>query len=218
MTFVIGVAAVFSGVLIFCGSVWLLLMLVIGGRLAYFVTASITLGFIAIMGGVWSYGTQPLGPVGVQPEWLPVAIGNSPTDVNFGPAAQYPDSPWFIPGEDDTAKTAQAAELQSASTRYLQDQIDAGKTDAFATSSDALVTADSAELLDQDGTEYGAVLLEPAPGKEGSKLFVVMKYDPGNPFLTARLITIGSIILFIIHLVGLSRAETSARRRAEALA
>lgn len=217
MTFVIGVAAVASGVLIFCGSVWLLLTLVIGSRLAYFVTASITLGFVAIMGAVWSYGDQPLGPVGVQAEWLPVAIGSSPQDVDFGAADQYPDSPWFVAPEDDAAKTAQAAELQSASTKYLQAQIDAGKNDVFATASDALVTTDSALLLDQDGTGYGAAMLEPATGKEGGPLFVVMKYDPGNPFLKARLITAGAIALFILHLLGLSRAETAARRRAEAL-
>ena len=218
MTFVIGVAAVFSGVLIFCGSVWMLLTLVVGSRLAYFITASITLSFVAILGGVWSYGTQPLGPVSEQPSWSAVGMGDSAADVNFGPANQYPDAPWFVADSEDAAQSAQAAELESAATNYLQDQIDAGKTDAFETASDAGVKEDSTMLIDQDGDQFGALILEPLEGKQGNDQFVVMSYDPGNPFQMARFITIGSIILLALHLFGLSRAEAAAKRRAEATA
>ena len=52
LTFVEGVAAVVSGVIVFCGSVWLLLSMVMGPRLAYFISASLTLGFLLIMGVV----------------------------------------------------------------------------------------------------------------------------------------------------------------------
>jgi hypothetical protein len=218
MTAVIGFAAVFSGVLIFCGSVWMLLTLVIGARLAYFITASITLSFVAILGGVWSYGTQPLGPVSEQPSWSAVGMGANPQDVNFGPASSYPDSPWFVADEEDAAQTAQAAELESAASNYLQDQIDAEKTTAFETASDATVKEDSTLLIDQDGQQYGALILEPAEGKKGTDTFVVMSYDPGNPFQMARFITIGSILLLALHLFGLSRAEAAAKRRAEATA
>jgi ABC-type transport system involved in multi-copper enzyme maturation permease subunit len=218
MTAVIGFAAVFSAVLIFCGSVWMLLTLVIGSRLAYFVTASITFAFIAIMGAVWSYGTQPLGPVAKQPQWLPTAIGASPADVNFGPAAQFPNAPWFVADTTDAAKSAQASALQSAASNYLQAQIDAGKIKTYSASSDATVSTDSTHLIDQNGTEYGALQLEPAAGKKGTKLFVVMQYDPGNPFLYARFIAAGALLLFALHLFGLSRAEGAARRRAEAMA
>jgi hypothetical protein len=218
MTFIIGAAAVFCGVLIFCGSVWMLLTLVLGSRLAYYITASITLAFILIMGAVWSFGTQPLGPVSEQPSWNPVGIGESAADVNFGPASQYPEAPWAPAPEDDDAKKAQAAELQSAATDYLQEQIDEGKIDLFDTASDAVVAEDSALLIENDGKEYGAVMLEPGVDKKGGDLFVVMSYDPGNPFQMARFITIGSGLLLILHLFGLSRAESAARRRAEAIA
>ncbi|MEA2499709.1 MAG: hypothetical protein QOH26_2114, partial [Actinomycetota bacterium] len=116
MTFVIGLAAVLSGVIIFCGSVWMLLTLLIGGRLAYYITASITLAFICIMGVVWSFGTQPLGPVSEQPSWNPVGLSPNAAGVNFGPASNYPGAPWYPAPEDDDAKKAQAAELESAAT------------------------------------------------------------------------------------------------------
>ena len=218
MTAIIGIAAVVSGIIVFCGSVWMLLTLVIGARLAYFVTASVTLAFVLIMGAVWSFGDVPLGPVGVQPKWNQVAIAESQADVNFGPASSYPDSPWFQADTEDAAQAAQVAELKSAATDYLQDQIDDGKITAFETASDALVTDGSERLIESDGKQYGAVAIEPAEGKKGEDLFVVMSYDPGNPFLPARQIALGALVLFILHLIGLSRAEAAARRTAEATA
>ena len=47
--FTVGVGAVLSGIIVFVGSVWLLLSMVLGPRLAYFVAASITLAFLLIM-------------------------------------------------------------------------------------------------------------------------------------------------------------------------
>jgi hypothetical protein len=73
LLFIEGVAAVASAVIVFCGSVFLLLAMVVGGRLAYFVTATITLAFLLMMGVVWSI--NPLGPVGSLPEWRPFQIG-----------------------------------------------------------------------------------------------------------------------------------------------
>ncbi len=64
--FVEGVAAVLAGIIVFCGSVFFLLSLVVGARLAYFITASVTLAFLSIMGVVWS--VNPLGP-------LPLSLG-----------------------------------------------------------------------------------------------------------------------------------------------
>jgi hypothetical protein len=60
--------------------------------------------------------------------------------------------------------------------------------------------------------------LEPIDGVEGPDLLVTMSYDPGNPFQMARFVTVGSIALLALHLFLLSRAEKSARERAEAMA
>ncbi len=64
--FVEGLATVVAAVIVFCGSVFFLLSLVVGARLAYFITASVTLAFLSIMGVVWS--VNPLGP-------LPLSLG-----------------------------------------------------------------------------------------------------------------------------------------------
>lgn len=208
-TFVQGSAAFISAILIFVGSVWLLLAMVLGGRLAYFVTASVTLAFTLIMGVVWSI--NPLGPVGQMPAWNPVAIGESPDAVEFGAIGSYPDSPWFAADEEDDAETAKAAELEGDAADYLEAAITDGKIDSFEEAGDAQPAEDGTRLLEQDGTEYGAVTFEAIEGAEGGPAVAVLEYDPGNPLGPARMITAGTGLLLVLHLFGLSRAERRAK-------
>lgn len=216
--FISGLAAFISAILIFCGSAFLLLMLVMGARLAYFVTASITLAFVLIMGVVWS--VNPLGPVGQLPEWDPVGIGSDPSQIEFGAATAYPENPWRPPDEDDESEVTRVAELESAA----QDEVTTAAQEGGVEGLPSVVTLaeipDGATVLtEQDGKEYGATTVE-VEGTEGTEdvtaeVLVVMQYDPGNPLGQARLITLGTLILFILHLVGLSLSEKRARRERE---
>ncbi len=237
-TFFVGWAAFISSVVIFCGSVWLLLALVLGPRLSYLITASITLGFVLIMGLVWSYGT-PLGPVGEQPSWNPVDIGTNAAALGFGPAADYPNAPWVAPDPEDAAQTTQAAELENAATDYLEQAIDEETVEGYETAADAQVAEDSVLLLEQGEQTFGALTLEPVeataegagsgaedqleaePDTEeatAAPVVVVMSYDPGNPSGPARMITAGTFVVFVAHLVGLSRAEKRSKKNAAARA
>src|SRR5688572_31532284 len=127
VAFVTGMSAFVSSVIIFIGAAFLLLMLIIGARLAYWLTASITFAFLLIMAAVWSI--NPLGPVGELPSWNPVDIREEATDLDFEAAAQYPDSPWHLPDEDDDTETAKVAELESAATEAFAEAIDEGELD-----------------------------------------------------------------------------------------
>lgn len=212
LLFLEGVAATVAAVLVFCGSVFLLLAMVMGGRLAYFVTASVTLAFLLMMGIVWSI--NPLGPVGKLPEWDPMDIGTDATALDFGPAGDYPEGAWQPVDTEDQAETAKASELESSATSYLETAIEEGEVDTFQAASDATVNTDLTRLLEQDGREYGAVTLEPAQAAQGEETVIVMSYDPGNPLGPARLITLGTLLLLVAHLVGLSTSERRARRLA----
>lgn len=229
-TFFIGSAAFISSIIIFCGSVWLLLTMILGPRLAYMVTASVTLGFVLIMGLVWSYGT-PLGPVGDLPEWNPVDIAAEGDPLDFGPASQYPESPWLPIDPEDSAQTTQAGELGNAATAYLEENLDDLGT--FQAIADAVPDPESVRLLEQDGTLYGAITFQPleVPADEeeetdplgltpdeptGEPTVAVMEYDFGNPSKPARQITAGTFLLFVLHLFGLSRSEKKAREKKDA--
>lgn len=209
--FVTGMGAFVSAILIFCGSAFLLLMIVMGARLAYFVTASITLAFVLIMGIVWSI--NPLGPVGQLPDWEPVDLGRQASAVEFGPATAYPDDPWRAPSDDETELT-RVAELNSSAQEYVAEaaqQGEAGLPPLVEVTGDDETTV----LLEQDGTEYGATTVEvtDADGEPVGDYLVVMEYDPGNPLGEARMITLGTLVLLALHLVGLSMSEKRARQR-----
>jgi hypothetical protein len=227
LIFIEGVAAVVCGFIVFVGSVWLLLAVIMGARLAYFVTASVAIGFIFIMTLVWSYGT-PLGPVGQMPEWNGLDLQESASQLKFGPGAEYPDSGgWEAPAKDDQEALTKAAELESAAIDYLAEQIKEQKGGEFLAEADASVVADSARLLTQGEDQYGALTLEASTAAldkaeeadpdqqvtpEDATLVVVMEYDPGNPLKKARTIALGTFIVFALHLFGLSRAERKTKK------
>ncbi|MDQ3952742.1 MAG: hypothetical protein M3279_07255 [Actinomycetota bacterium] len=160
--FVEGLAVTVSAIIVFCGSVWLLLTIVLGPRLAYFVTASVTLGFLLLMGVVWSIG-EPLGPVGQLPSYRPVGVAESVDEIQFGPAADYPEGEWFEAGQDDDALLDIKTGAESAATGDLEDAIEAGDVEVFESADQATVDSDSTRLLQRDGTVYAAVRLEPVP-------------------------------------------------------
>lgn len=223
-TFLLGSAAFISAVLVFVGSIWLLLALVLGPRLSYLVTASTTLGFVLIMGVVWSIGT-PLGPVGDLPDWNGLDMATEAGALDFGPASRYPDSGgWRAPAEDSQEDATLVGELENAAADFLEARIEAGEIEGYQDSGDSQVAEDSSRLLERDGEIFGALVLEPVevdpasdePPVEGEPQVVAMQFDAGNPNRPARQITAGTAVLLAVHLWALSRAERKVRRRKEA--
>jgi hypothetical protein len=221
--FTVGVGTVLAGIIVFVGSVWLLLSLVLGPRLAYFVTASIALAFLLVMSVVWSI--NPLGPVGELPTWNPVAIGEDASELEFGPAGSYPESPWRVPNEDDDTEQTQASELETEAGDYVETAVTEGDLDVPAGST-GTASSDETRFLEQEGDLFGAVTLEVAPPTgaaaggggtaETTEVVAVLEYDPGDPLGRARLAVVGAFVLLLLHLFGLSRSERRARREAEA--
>ncbi|MDQ3645910.1 MAG: hypothetical protein M3345_03145 [Actinomycetota bacterium] len=168
--FIVGVGATISAIIIFCGSIWLLLMMILGARLAYFVTASVTLAFTLIMALVWSIG-EPLGPVGEfgKPTsesiggWAPVDAGDEPTELDFAAAGSYPDSPWHEPDEDDPAQVSLAGELEGDAGEFLQQKIDDKEISTFASAEETTAVEGATRLLENDEGQFGITILELSP-------------------------------------------------------
>lgn len=219
-TFFFGTAAFVAGVVIFCGSVWFLMALLMGPKLSYWVTASVTLAFVLIMAAVWSYG-DPLGPVGELEAWEEGAVAREGETPSFGPGG-YPDSgAWRAPNEDDDTEMGHVSELQNQAQEYLTRALDAGEIDTFSSGGDATVDTESIRVAEQGGELYGGVTftaVEAAPGEEQVEYVptvVIMQFDPGYPNRPAHLLLGATFILFVGHLFGLSRIERRARRARE---
>jgi hypothetical protein len=222
--FIEGMGAFISSMIVFCGSVFLLLAMVLGARLAYLVTASVTLAFLFIMGLIWSFTNPltPLGPVGDMPEWIPVDIAaeGEALDAPSIDAYQGADTEgggWQPVDEDVDADVTQGGELASAASNVIEDEVEEGTFPEATTSNTA--NTDSVRFLDVDGERYGAVTVEPSadavalPGQEPTPTVVfVGRYDPGNPLWEARKILIGTVVLLAVHLALLSASERKAKR------
>ncbi|MDP9224959.1 MAG: hypothetical protein M3P18_14165 [Actinomycetota bacterium] len=206
--FVTGVAVTVAGIIVFIGSIFLLLALVLGARLAYFVTASVTLAILVIFGVVWSI--NPLGPVGQLPAWVPQAAADTPSQINFGPMTSYPNGPWITPNKNDVQQVALASAMQGVATAALQSGINSGKVKNFVTTSTAVVDGTKTRLLLQGTKQYGAVTYGSTTGKPSSAV-ALFYYDPGDPLGPPRKITLGLVIVFALHLFGMNRMEHKAR-------
>ena len=162
--FVEGLAATISAIIVFCGSVWLLLALVLGPRLSYFITASITLGFLLMMGVVWSTGDAALGPVGELPSYATVGAGDTPEESGFGPAGDFPDGgDWFAADPEEAEQGEIKTGAEGAAADALEKAIEAGEVTAFERLDQATVDSDSTQLLEQGGTFYAGVRFEAVP-------------------------------------------------------
>ena len=242
--FFTGMSAFVSGMIVFVGSVLLLLALIMGLRLAYFVTASITLAFVFIMGVVWSI--NPLGPLGQLPEWDPLDAAEEASALEFDAASEYPDGDWIVADPEDAIQVTQASELESRATEYVGAQISEGEIEGFPAVPQFTIKEDATRLLERGDKTFGATIVEVLPpvqqpelgippGQDGrnaaakeeatggeeleplGEVAVVAEYDPGNPLGLARQITVGTFILFVLHLIGLSLSERRVtRERAEA--
>jgi hypothetical protein len=213
IVFLEGIAAVVAALIVFFGSVFLLMAVIMGPRLSYFVTASVTFGFVTIMGVVWSLA--PLGPIGDMPEWLEFGIGTAPAEIDLAPITAYPQDPWRLPDVDDEHEQTLAAELETDA----DDMVAAAIADAeipYESAGDLELDAELTRFVEHQGELFGAVTYTPAVGVTGPDVIVVMQSDPGDPLGPARMITAGTALLFVGHLFGLSRAERKARERKEA--
>ncbi len=114
-TFFKGVAAFLVASTILFGSIYLLLTMILGARMAYWLTGSAIFGILIILSLIW-FGTG-LGPKGPDTTWNPIAAGPDLEMVEgFGErynVSAYPSGDWKPPregehladlgGDDDTA-------------------------------------------------------------------------------------------------------------------
>lgn len=109
-TFIKGLLAFITMVVVFVGSAWLLLSMILGVRLGYFVMASCFFGVMILISAIWFVtGLGPkgdtgfLGSLGEETNWRPVAVGPalSTVDTDFGRFnfGDYPRGDWRMPSE-----------------------------------------------------------------------------------------------------------------------
>ena len=227
-----GILVVVTAFVLLPGSVYMLLATNFGALKGYLIAATAFFGFLILLSATWLFGlpgTTPLtGPKGTQPTFKHFTIDD--------PAASRFDSVRSFQGGAGNgwqeAPAAAAGEQGGGAQERLKADLDVARQTAVSTlinetnkdNKDSSKDLDAANLdakafyTIQDGTEVAAIVISPKTPPAGSGLErpsfapkTTFAYrDPGAPFLPSILFLIGSLVLFVVHMLALGLVE---RRR-----
>jgi hypothetical protein len=226
-----GALVVLLGFLFLPGSVFMLLAANFGALRGYFIAATAFFGFLVLLSATWMFGlpgTTPLtGPKGAQPTFRsftatdPLASRwDSVRDFQGRAGNGWQAAPEGEVGAEGSAEANLKADLDTARQSAISDLIKETNKDVTDSSKELDVTNLDAKAFYtiQDGTEVAAVVISPKEPPEGSGLAkptfapkTTFAYrDPGSPYLPSTIFLAASMVLFVVHLLGLGRVE---RRR-----
>jgi hypothetical protein len=225
-----GLLVVITAFVFLPGSVYMLLASNFGALKGYLIAGTAFFGFLVMLSAVWLFGipgTTPLtGPKGTQPSFKFFTI-DDPLASTYDSVRTFQGSAgsgWQeAPSGEVEAGSAEEtlkADLDVARQTAVGDLIEERNKDIKDSSEELDVTNLDARTYYtiQDGTEVAAVVISPKTPPEGSGLkrpdFAPVTTfafrDPGNPSLPSILFLIGSVVLFVVHVLLLGVAE---RRR-----
>jgi hypothetical protein len=222
-----GIILTLCALILFVGSIYILLSAIFGLRMAYLVLAVSLFGWMIIFSLLWTVGqpsilgvtgTLPnLGPRGVEPHWQVFAATTNPVRTKYPQTATYPERPWHPP---DKVSTPSVATVTSAIQTYMVqkaseplekqgitvcDETHLPGTGCFALDPTSFVVQDVEFATASDGTHLAAAHSFFTQG--GPQVVVYTYHDTGNVNVYSRGFLAASVFFFLIHLPFLDRAE-----------
>jgi hypothetical protein len=210
-----GGGVVLAGFVLFIGSVYVLLAAVFGRWMAYLVLMIAFAGWMILQSSLWAFGfwaggpdtKTNLGPRGSEPAWQVLSAGSSATSDKYPEFAEYPADGWAE--ADPTSADFQAA--QGAATVFLAQQANAdlgrGPFDVNAIQSTNFTVDSTKFATAEDGTPIAVVEAHFTAG--GPETVLAMYHNSGSVPRYSWMFLIAAILLFVIHLPLLDRAERS---------
>jgi hypothetical protein len=212
-TMVKGVLVVIAGFTMFIGSVYIVLSAIFGRWMGYLIVAVSLSGWLILLSALWFFGfwsqgigtPTNLGPRGAEPAWIALEGSLAAAKVRYPTFASYPRAPWKEP---TPSLDASVQSVQGAVSTFLAEQanvqldIDPLALNAIQTTQ---FTVENIRFA-PDGKVSLAVAQAYFNG--GGPLITVMLYhDSGSvPHYSAEFL-FAAILLFLIHLPLLDKAE-----------
>lgn len=215
-----GAGVVAMGLILFIGSVYLLLSAVIGRWMSYLVVVVAFSGWLAVLSSLWAFGFYSqgpdtpvnLGPRGPEPAWVPLLVSGGQTSDAYRAFESYPEGPWHraqtgeLPGSTQAVSGVVTAFL----AEHANDELEIPHTDPDAVTAVDFTVDRISFAPAEDGTTSLAVV--EAHFSEGGPLLTVSLYhDTGSVPRYSYMFLAGSVILFAIHLPLLDAAERKRR-------
>lgn len=211
----VGYLTVAMAIVLFVGSVYLLLAAVFGPRMGYLVMAVALFGWMMILSSLWAFGfysqglhTQNnLGPRGTEAHWAVFGTGVEVASVRYPVVDKYPADPWKAPyGKDDPRETSVGTvtnAIQIALADQANQQLAANGESATVLPTDFTVT--DVEFATSGKTSLAGAHAFYSGG--GPRVTVFAAHDSGNVPVYSFAFLGASVILFAIHVPFLDRAE-----------
>ncbi|MEX2275685.1 MAG: hypothetical protein WEA10_09035 [Actinomycetota bacterium] len=205
---------------IFIGCIWVVLAAIFGRRMGYLVLTVTLSGWMIILSatwlfGFWSQGLETptnLGPRGAEPAWLVLNAGIDVTSREYPVADRYPTEPWA-----DLSGSTVEASLQGVTGAvqvFLAEEANAElgreEGDPDAVESSQFNVENIRFAVAPDGSTSLAMGQANFAGG-GPQTTVLLRHDSGSIPRYSYMFLAGSILLFLIHLPLLDRAERSRR-------
>jgi hypothetical protein len=214
-----GAGVTIAGLLLFVGSVYVLLSAVFGRWMGYLVMIVAFSGWMLIQSSMWLFGFWSLGPGtpvnlgprGTEAAWVVAAAGLHTAESEEHPEfASYPAAPWeVVPTTDYSQPEPQA--ISGAAVSYLahiaNEELGRGEFDLDAVTASQFTVDSMSTASAEDGTDLAVVQAHFNGG--GPRTVLSIAYDDGNVASYGWLFLVISGIVFAVHLPLLDRAERS---------
>jgi len=215
-----GAGVTIAGFILFVGSVYVLLAAVFGRWMGYLVVAVAFFGWMTIMSSLWLFGfwsqgpSTPtnLGPRGPDPAWVVDSAGLDPGAVH-AELASYPSGEYPEPDLTDPQQAADVQAAQGAIQVYLADQANADlgqDPTAFDSIQPTQFVIDDLRFVTTADGERLAVSQAHFNGG-GPSTTVTLHYSTGQVWHYSVMFLAVSLLLLILHIPALDRAERTRR-------
>lgn len=222
-----GVGVTVMSLILFVGSVYILLAAIFGRWMGYLVLSVAFYGWMILLAAMWYFGfwaqgldtKTNLGPRGLEPAWVPLEGGLEVADQRFETFSRYPEDPWASP---TVAQEPSVLSVSSVVTSFLAEQANE-ELGVAAEEAEAVAAGEAAaegSAVAVTNTEFTVDNIRFAPEGDVSLAVVQAYYTGGGPLITVALVHNtgsvpryalmflgGSILLFGLHLPLLDRAE-----------
>ena len=211
-----GAGVTIAGIVLFIGSVYVLLAAIFGRWMGYLMLMVGLSGWLIIQSSLWLFGfwsqgpetPTNLGPRGAEPAWLVLQVGLEPGSERFTLFEEYPAGPWKEPTGETEDEAADIQSVTGAATTFLAEEAN-HELGLEAESAGAVTptqfTVDDILFADEGSTSLAVVEAHFNGG--GPKTFLSMYHDQGSVPRYSYMFLAGSIIAFALHLPLLDRAE-----------
>ena len=208
-----GAGVTITGLVLFVGSVYILLSAVFGRWMGYLVMSVAFFGWMILLSSMWYFGffaqgpttKTNLGPRGLEPAWVPVEGGLAAADQRYDTFAKYPDAPWRTPADPQDPSILS---VSSVVTTFLAEQANEqlghqeGDPDAVLNTQ---FTVDNIRFAPQGKVSLAVVQAYFNGG--GPLVTVTLYHNSGSVPRYSLMFLGGSLVLFALHLPLLDRAE-----------